>query len=140
MRERERPAGVDVYWATRAHILVQKAIRAGEIPCLKDKKTKCSDCKFPATEYDHGDYHKPLEVEPVCRSCNIKRGVAIWPKGPCPRRLYMTANRKVDQMKKIKRGLKAGRKVKLLADATGYTTQRIYQIKADMVRAGELQA
>lgn len=51
-----------------------------------------------------------------------------------------TAKANAKLVAQIRRGLKAGRRVKLLADATGYTTQRIYQIKADMVKAGELQA
>jgi hypothetical protein len=36
----------------------------------------CADCGKPATDYDHRDYRKPLEVEPVCHSCNLKRGPA----------------------------------------------------------------
>lgn len=39
----------------------------------------------------------------------------------------------------IKRQLKLGAKVRYIADATGYTTSRIYQIKGDMVRDGELK-
>ena len=31
-----------------------------------------------ATQYDHRDYNKPLEVTPVCPSCNGKRGAAIY--------------------------------------------------------------
>ena len=37
----------------------------------------CDDCGKPATEYDHRDYNKPLDVAPVCRSCNNKRGHAV---------------------------------------------------------------
>lgn len=37
----------------------------------------CVDCGRPAKEYDHRDYLKPLKVEPVCRTCNKKRGYAI---------------------------------------------------------------
>jgi len=44
----------------------------------------CVDCGAQAFDYDHRDYRKPLEIEPVCRSCNIKRGPALWarPAGP----------------------------------------------------------
>jgi hypothetical protein len=35
---------------------------------------KCLDCGAPAAAYDHRDYDKPLEVEPVFRKCNVKRG------------------------------------------------------------------
>ena len=38
--------------------------------------TKCVDCGEPAEMYDHRNYYKPLEVEPVCRSCNSQRGQA----------------------------------------------------------------
>lgn len=37
---------------------------------------KCVDCGKPARDYDHRDYSKPLDVVPVCHSCNIKRGPA----------------------------------------------------------------
>lgn len=38
---------------------------------------QCVDCSGAAVEYDHRDYRQPLAVEPVCRSCNLKRGPAI---------------------------------------------------------------
>lgn len=47
---------------------------------------------------------------------------------------------KRDLIAKIKRGLKSGKKVRALSDATGYTTARIYQIKKAMIDNGELQA
>ena len=37
----------------------------------------CVDCGKQAKDNDHRDYLKPLEVEPVCRSCNVKRGPAF---------------------------------------------------------------
>lgn len=38
----------------------------------------CVDCKKRrAVHWEHRDYNKPLEVEPVCRSCNYKRGQGI---------------------------------------------------------------
>jgi hypothetical protein len=36
----------------------------------------CTDCGKPARMYDHRDYTKTLEVDPVCGSCNQKRGAA----------------------------------------------------------------
>lgn len=38
---------------------------------------KCVDCGRPADRWDHRDYRKPLEVEPVCRSCNWYRARAL---------------------------------------------------------------
>jgi hypothetical protein len=38
---------------------------------------QCVDCGAQARDYDHRDYNKPLEVNPVCRRCNLRRGPAI---------------------------------------------------------------
>ena len=59
----------------KAHRQVKKAIKDGIIPPVKE--LNCLDCGCKAQIYDHKDYNKPLEVEPVCRSCNRKRGSAI---------------------------------------------------------------
>lgn len=45
---------------------------------------------------------------------------------------------KAKLISQIKRGLKSGKKARALADATGYTTSRVYQIRKAMVEAGEL--
>lgn len=59
----------------KAHKAVADARRRGE---LKDPgELDCVDCGGPAIEYDHRDYSKPLEVVPVCRRCNLRRGPAI---------------------------------------------------------------
>ena len=43
---------------------------------------ECKDCGAPAVEYDHRDYTLPLEVDPVCHSCNMKRGpTALFSQG-----------------------------------------------------------
>jgi len=34
----------------------------------------CVDCGDPATEYEHRDYRRYMDVEPVCDSCNKRRG------------------------------------------------------------------
>lgn len=36
----------------------------------------CVDCGKRAFYYDHRYYSRPLDVVPVCRGCNIKRGPA----------------------------------------------------------------
>jgi hypothetical protein len=41
------------------------------------KEYKCVDCGGEAAIYEHRDYGKPLEVEPVCQACNLLRGHAI---------------------------------------------------------------
>jgi hypothetical protein len=61
--------------AQPAHTAVARAIRHG---LLKPAYAfKCTDCDKQAQCYDHRDYDKPLEVEPVCISCNYRRGPAI---------------------------------------------------------------
>lgn len=60
---------------SKAHSAIAKAILNGVVEKLTGKT--CVDCGKPAEEYDHRDYNKPLEVEPVCKSCNRLRGYAI---------------------------------------------------------------
>lgn len=57
-----------------AGLAVQKAIAAGTLQ--RPSAFPCKDCGRPAVQYDHRDYTKPLQVDPVCRSCNVMRGPA----------------------------------------------------------------
>ena len=59
----------------KAHREVKKAIKNGILSPIQEMK--CLDCGKQAEIYDHKDYNNPLDVEPVCRSCNRKRGSAI---------------------------------------------------------------
>lgn len=59
-----------------AHRYVDIAVRAGDLPKL-DGSIACEDCGNPASEYDHRDYKKPMEVAPVCRACNQARGPGL---------------------------------------------------------------
>lgn len=59
----------------RAHAAVLKAIQRGELAPAFTRP--CVDCGSGAQCYDHRDYTKPLDVSPVCRSCNYRRGSAI---------------------------------------------------------------
>lgn len=59
--------------ATNSRRKTREAVKAGKLP--HPKTLFCADCGKPATGYDHRDYHKPLDVEPVCTSCNKLRGV-----------------------------------------------------------------
>lgn len=64
-----------------ASTLLCRAIKRGRVkPITPD--TQCVDCGKPAKHYDHRDYNKPYEVEPVCVSCNIRRGRAVPWVGP----------------------------------------------------------
>lgn len=59
----------------RAGYAVRKAIKSGQLPALNGS-IACFDCGNPATAYDHRNYDHPLTVQPVCGSCNKKRGPA----------------------------------------------------------------
>jgi hypothetical protein len=60
---------------SQAHAAVSQAVKKGFLKPAKE--FTCSDCDNPATDYDHRDYGRPLDVEPVCRSCNLLRGKAL---------------------------------------------------------------
>lgn len=55
---------------------VRAAIGAGELP--PPNVLLCVDCEAQARDYDHRDYLRPLDVVPVCRTCNQRRGPAAW--------------------------------------------------------------
>ena len=55
-------------------LAVKDAVKAGLLADLKCALIPCVDCGKIAVCYDHRDYSKPLEVEPVCKSCDAKRG------------------------------------------------------------------
>jgi hypothetical protein len=57
---------------TAASAAVAKAIKRGEL--TPANQNFCVDCGKQARDYDHRDYAKPLDVVPVCRSCNKLRG------------------------------------------------------------------
>jgi hypothetical protein len=61
--------------AVRAIAKVLKAIKLGKLAKATD--CTCVDCGKPARQYDHRDYLNPLDVVPVCVSCNQKRGPAF---------------------------------------------------------------
>lgn len=52
-----------------AQLQVAQARRRGDLPA----PGTCVDCSAPATDYDHRDYSRPLDVEAVCRGCNLRR-------------------------------------------------------------------
>lgn len=73
------PAGSDYFWQRYALSVVTRAKQKGLLPDLSKGEYACVDCGKAAQVYEHRDYGKPLDVEPVCHSCNQKRGTAIWP-------------------------------------------------------------
>lgn len=85
-KSRPRTRTPDERWATLAGRFVALAKQLGALPPLGDASIRCVDCGAVATEYDHRDYAKPLEVEPVCRGCNALRGSAKAPTIAAPKR------------------------------------------------------
>lgn len=56
----------------RAYQAVAAAVERGDFPHITD--LACVDCGMVAQAYDHRDYTRPLDVEPVCGGCNKRRG------------------------------------------------------------------
>lgn len=106
---------------------VATAVRNGELKKL-DGSVKCVDCNSIAANYDHRDYSKPLDVEPVCRSCNRLRGSA---KGWNPRedanadgsnvslRVHIELHKKVKNLAKTEHRSMAPMARKLIYEAIG---------------------
>lgn len=74
---RARPLAADKFWQQKAAYWVYEAIRRGVLQ--HPTRFKCTDCERQAGYYDHRDYARPLDVEPVCGTCNKLRGTASWP-------------------------------------------------------------
>lgn len=55
--------------------LVSTAIRLGVMRPASE--FNCVDCGGAAAHYDHRDYNKPLDVDPVCTRCHGARGRGI---------------------------------------------------------------
>ena len=73
--------------AAQAHGWVNYQVRLGRFP--RASTVPCIDCGRPAHDYDHhlgyGATHH-LDVQPVCRGCHMRRGVARGERKPPPKR------------------------------------------------------
>lgn len=58
----------------RAYRQVFMARLSGRLPELSVEHIPCVECGSRAQHWDHRDYTKPLDVQPLCRSCNYKAG------------------------------------------------------------------
>lgn len=56
----------------KSRSMVTVAIHKGKIP--HPSTLVCVDCGKQATCYDHRNYYEPLNVDPVCKSCDCLRG------------------------------------------------------------------
>ncbi len=78
----------------RAYDLVRDAIyRHGTL--RKPTSYDYMDCGEPAECFDHRDYTKPLQVDPVCNQCNIERGSGYPPIGGSDVELTYVLPRKI---------------------------------------------
>lgn len=68
----EKIKGRYIEWAKS---VVGLKVRCGSIP--RASEFSCVDCGKKAMCYDHRDYEKPMEISPVCVSCNKKRGPGL---------------------------------------------------------------
>lgn len=78
----ERNAGIEmstpiISVRARARGKVANAVKRGTLPNLTTTIVPCIDCGKRASQYDHRDYRKPLDVQPVCLICNCKRGAGL---------------------------------------------------------------
>lgn len=64
--------GLAHYAAQWARAQVQRAIILGRL--MPASSFRCTDCPEWATEYEHRNYSQPFAVDPVCTSCNCRRG------------------------------------------------------------------
>lgn len=64
-------------FVSKANSVVSRAVAKGSLPPVQWRF--CYDCGDRAQVYDHRDYTKPLDVEPVCRACNVFRGAGYVP-------------------------------------------------------------
>lgn len=64
-------------WRNAAYGIIRSAEKCGFLPPAEF--FECVDCGDYSTMYDHRDYRYPLNVEPVCMSCNSRRGKGYIP-------------------------------------------------------------
>lgn len=70
-------------WRQYAAGKVHYAVTTGKLP--NAATLDCAFCGEPAIGYDHDDYGLPLNVKPICRSCNWQRAAYV-PREPAPYR------------------------------------------------------
>jgi len=108
---------------SRVQAIIAKAIRKGELKKL-DGSVKCEDCDWPAKVYDHRDYFKPLDVSPVCYSCNQQRGTAKNRENIKEAKKYLGRRRNRDLI----RMREDGKTFREIGEEYGISAQRAKQI------------
>lgn len=78
LNRRNRPKNTDNDTSRK---VTKYAVKVGFLP--PPTEFDCQDCgRVKAECYDHRDYNKPLDVDPVCLRCNSSRGRGIPLKSP----------------------------------------------------------
>jgi hypothetical protein len=93
LARKERRHQIDARRSKAANA-VSRAVRIGDLRPARE--LSCVDCGVQAFCYDHRDYSKPLDVEPVCKRCDCLRGAAApydGYDGRWLRRMQATAKR-----------------------------------------------
>lgn len=92
--------GLCVKYKERAQGAVRRAVVAGKLPKVRGGRLPCVDCRrVRAHCYDHRNYGKPLQVAPVCHSCNLSRGPGAIPDDVAA--FHRSINEEIAKLKKI---------------------------------------
>ena len=102
-------------WQRSARLVLQKSLKDGSFIKVRDSGLSCVDCDGPATCWEHRDYSKPLDVEPCCHGCNVRRAEAHVPDyfpEPTTRQLLVRAYEleRLESISMAKRGKKPPRR------------------------------
>jgi len=81
-RRRPRRTGAENQWREAVGRITHQAVTLGLLP--HPAECICVDCGADAECFDHRDYSKPLEVDPVCISCNSSRHRGQMPAAKTP--------------------------------------------------------
>lgn len=99
---------------------VAAAVSSGKLPSLSRTYVQCYDCTRRAQHYDHWDYNRKLDVEPVCRCCNISRGKTV----NAPDNNRLSGGFEVSEDREWLDSLKAGDEVMVRYGFTGGVLKR----------------
>lgn len=77
-RRRSLPATCPEFYLARNRAIAAIGQATSQGRLLYAYQRTCVDCGADAQVYDHRDYSKPYEVDPVCQRCNLARGRAMW--------------------------------------------------------------
>lgn len=89
----------------RVSRVTAREIKQGRM--LPARAYKCVDCGAQAKDYDHREYLKPLQVVPVCRGCNLRRGPTTDVKAFVAEHLKVSIDRLGEELSEMRARRKA---------------------------------